>query len=512
VAAILLSTVLTTGCGTSAEKSPKVGTSADSAASRSDSIDSIHWLTNLDEAKRVAAAEGKDLFINFTGLSWCGPCMQLEYEVLTTAAFAPSAQHFVMVRLDYPSGVRRLPQEPPDSQLTWRDYYAVNSFPTVFLADATGLPYAVTGNNGLKAGPYLKHIHELRGVHAVRDAGFAKAAQADGVDRAKLLFDGLTAMRKTSDPEHSGSGDDLLVHFYRKQMDEVVQLDADGAAGLRGQIDEILRAMQKRAGGQDFYAQLQKTFTEQGVDASLRILDEKILDAESIEHRNELRRARLTYLEWGNRIEDALAFARELAVDENLTANEQFTNRRRVAANLWQLKRHEDALREYDKLIAESEGNPWRASAVLREKAGILRENGRFAEALSAYECAIKLLEPKTEQWRIAVAWRINLLARLGRADDAWEAWGNADEIGWRRPLDGTSMMAMIAHYLNERGLHEAALAAAARAEKALDDFVAESDAERKTVADLRQTLDKVKAGPAAKTNRAERTIGEESK
>src|SRR5262245_21555037 len=38
----------------------------------------IEWLTDLEQAKRVAAIANKDLFICFTGLAWCGPCNQLE--------------------------------------------------------------------------------------------------------------------------------------------------------------------------------------------------------------------------------------------------------------------------------------------------------------------------------------------------------------------------------------------------------------------------------------------------
>src|SRR4029077_19850468 len=55
------------------------------------------WMTDLDRAKEVAAKEGKDLLINFTGLAWCGNCERLEREVLTTEPFAPAAKQFVLV-------------------------------------------------------------------------------------------------------------------------------------------------------------------------------------------------------------------------------------------------------------------------------------------------------------------------------------------------------------------------------------------------------------------------------
>src|SRR5947209_3412287 len=96
----------------------------------------VEWLTDLDQAKQVAAKNGKDLLINFTGQTWCGACMELEREVLTTEEFAPVAKDFVLVRLDYLPGddgfiVDRLPQERPAPHIAWRKIYDVSSVPTV---------------------------------------------------------------------------------------------------------------------------------------------------------------------------------------------------------------------------------------------------------------------------------------------------------------------------------------------------------------------------------------------
>lgn len=495
--AFVLAAVVAAGCKESAKQPASLPDSKNGTRSNEPTAEQVRWLTDLEQAKQVAAAEGKDLFINFTGLSWCGPCMELEYEVLNRVEFAPMAERFVLVRLDYPSGVHRLPQEPPEPQVSWRDFYGVHAFPTVLLADATGKPYALTGNIGLKSLPYVEHIETIRTAHRLRDEAFARASTANGIEKAKYLAAGLTALRQSIDASHSTANTDPFIHFYREEIDQVLRLDADNATGVRGPIEKMLRDQQTLGEDDAFYASLNKTFQEQGVDATLHILDEELKIAKSVERHNQLRQVRRTYLELGRRFEDAVALSRELADDESLTSDARFASRRRIARDLWELDRHRESLAEYDALVAESADDLRRQVSVLREKAGILRQNERFDEALAAYERIIAIAEPDSETLRTAIAWRINTRARLGRSDDAWKAWEEAGKSGWRRPMDATNMMVMIAHYLNEHGgSRDAAVAAAARAEKALDEMVAESDADARTIATHRETLDRIKAGP----------------
>src|SRR5689334_11316153 len=47
----------------------------------------LRWVRNLDDARQIAAAEHKDLLVNFTGLEWCGHCMDLEEGVLSRREF-----------------------------------------------------------------------------------------------------------------------------------------------------------------------------------------------------------------------------------------------------------------------------------------------------------------------------------------------------------------------------------------------------------------------------------------
>jgi thiol:disulfide interchange protein len=105
----------------------------------------VQWLTDLEQAKQVAAKNGKDLLIDFTGSTWCGWCMELEREVFATDEFAPAAKDFVLVRLDYlPCDdnqlPERLPQEPPAPHVAWRSLTTSRAFPPCFSPMRRGGP------------------------------------------------------------------------------------------------------------------------------------------------------------------------------------------------------------------------------------------------------------------------------------------------------------------------------------------------------------------------------------
>ena len=95
------------------------------------------WHTDLAAAKVQAAKEGKQLLLEFTGSDWCFYCQKLDDEVLSTEAFADHAQHFVLVRLDYPQK-KILPAAEKRQNETLEAQFKIEGFPTVILCDAAG--------------------------------------------------------------------------------------------------------------------------------------------------------------------------------------------------------------------------------------------------------------------------------------------------------------------------------------------------------------------------------------
>lgn len=187
------------------------------------------WTENAQEAMAQAAKEKKekkDLLINFTGSDWCGWCIKLDKEVFSQDAFvAEASKHFVFLKLDFPKS-RPLSDEIKKQNAEWQKKFAVRGYPTIILADATGKPYAQTIYRPGGADAYLKHLAELRQGREKRDAAMRKADDAQGIEKAKLLDEALSAMEP-----------DMVLGFYRDLVDEILKIDADGKAGLKAKYE-----------------------------------------------------------------------------------------------------------------------------------------------------------------------------------------------------------------------------------------------------------------------------------
>jgi thioredoxin-related protein len=124
--------------------------------------DQIVWMTDFIAAQKQAAAEGKDLLINFTGSDWCVWCQRLDKEVFRKKVFIYEAQkHFVFVMVDFPRDKSQSDQlKEQNEKLAQR--YDASGFPTIILAEANGRPYAQTGY--LEGGPlvYLQELAKLQ--------------------------------------------------------------------------------------------------------------------------------------------------------------------------------------------------------------------------------------------------------------------------------------------------------------------------------------------------------------
>ena len=92
----------------------------------------LAWLTDLEQGKRQAREQGKDLLILFTGTAWCGFCTQLDYEVLDRSDFARIANTMVLVKLEFPASHDLLPQAIQEKYVAWRNEFGIVGFPTLF--------------------------------------------------------------------------------------------------------------------------------------------------------------------------------------------------------------------------------------------------------------------------------------------------------------------------------------------------------------------------------------------
>ena len=99
------------------------------------------WLTNFNEARRVASQEHKYILMNFSGSDWCAPCIKMKKEVFESEAFQSLAQDkLVLVRADFPRQKKnQLPKDQTKHNEALADQYnPEGKFPLTLLLDQDG--------------------------------------------------------------------------------------------------------------------------------------------------------------------------------------------------------------------------------------------------------------------------------------------------------------------------------------------------------------------------------------
>jgi len=245
------------------------------------------WTQDFDAAKATAAKDKKDLLIDFTGSDWCGWCIKLNDEVFSKDAFKTAApKDFVLVELDFPRKPENTAKQTPETKArneALSEQFGIQGFPTIVLADAAGRPYAKTGYQ--EGGPekYLVHLAELRGSRTARDDAFAKAAKAEGLEKAKLLAEGLAKI----DAE-------LHTKFYQAEVDAIIAADKDDTLGFAKakadrakEQEEMAKAMEEQKKQEErlkpfadkfeaFRPTLMESIQAKDMDAAMKKVDEWI--------------------------------------------------------------------------------------------------------------------------------------------------------------------------------------------------------------------------------------------
>ncbi len=180
------------------------------------------WVSDFEKAKQTAAAEGKDLLIDFTGSDWCSWCIKLRKEVFDLDAFKTAGpKSFILVELDFPQDKSKLSKETQVQNAKLQQQFGIQGFPSIVLTDAQGRPYAKTGYQPGGPEKYLPHLAELRAVKTKRDEQWKKAEGAQGVEKAKFLAAGLKAL-----------DEELAAQHYSKVIAEITALDPKDETGV----------------------------------------------------------------------------------------------------------------------------------------------------------------------------------------------------------------------------------------------------------------------------------------
>jgi thioredoxin-related protein len=221
------------------------------------------WTSDFEAARKQAAEEKKDLLMNFTGSDWCGWCIRLKKEVFDQETFKEKApENFVLVELDHPQDESLISDEVRKQNEELSKKYGIEGFPTLVLADAAGRPYATTGYR--EGGPeaYLKHLAELRGNKESQEKALEKAANAEGVEKARALVDFLGSLEMS---------EEMIANFYGEIEAQIRTADPADETGYQAR-----RTSKEQY--REFEEGLNQAFEENGIEGVAALVDEKLKD------------------------------------------------------------------------------------------------------------------------------------------------------------------------------------------------------------------------------------------
>jgi len=189
------------------------------------------WHTDFEIARQLAKDKKIHLLLAFTTADSAGLSAKLESEVLATPEFLIEAgKNFLLVRVDMPADESQL-SPALKKQNTWlRSRYPASRLPAVWLCEPYARAYAQTGYVPGGSKVFLAWMEERRQAGIAANAALMQAGPMRGIERAKTLAAGL-----------QGLDDAILASNYHKEILEIIQLDADGAAGLKAPFDAIAR-------------------------------------------------------------------------------------------------------------------------------------------------------------------------------------------------------------------------------------------------------------------------------
>jgi len=209
------------------------------------------WVRSFAEAKELAAKEGKSILMEFTGSDWCPPCKALHKNVLGTETFkAEITKDFILLVLDNPRDKSLVTDAEQEQYKKLSAQYKVTGVPTVFLADAEGKPYhKQVGYSGDPADKWVANARGKVKVLAQRDEFFAQASEAKGVERAKLLEKAI-----------AGIDSAVALALYGDTIDEIISLDPEDTAGLKGKYAKLRQGAINEAKQKELYQASYKLF------------------------------------------------------------------------------------------------------------------------------------------------------------------------------------------------------------------------------------------------------------
>lgn len=336
------------------------------------------WLTDMQKAQEIATKEKKDLLINFTGSDWCSWCVKLKEEVFTKEGFEKAKDKYVLVELDFPNDESLVPPKTREQNEIWMNRFGIQGFPTIVLTDAQGRPYGSLGYT--EGGPpaFLAELDKITKVRESRDEEFAKAKEAKGLDKAKLL---ASAIEKVPA--------EYRLPSYRAEVQEIISLDDQDQAGLKTQFTKVVQQSDANERMTKLQAELQAAFEKDGPDGVLKLVKDA-LDAKDTKEnpilRGSIAQAQVQLLIRFEKLDEALKALDSLIADAGDDAKTQLGYVMRKGQVLANAERTKEALEVYDSVLKKVEkgGEEWLSLQL--QRAELLKKENKPKEAGAIFD------------------------------------------------------------------------------------------------------------------------------
>ena len=116
----------------------------------------IQWMTNLEEAQKLARKNKMPLLLYFTGSDWCAPCIQLKEDFFDTDEFRSKTLDYYLVKIDIPRRIDIVsPEQLKYNKQVLKKYNPDQSFPLLIAYNHKG-----------------KVIGEVSGYSSLRDTTY----------------------------------------------------------------------------------------------------------------------------------------------------------------------------------------------------------------------------------------------------------------------------------------------------------------------------------------------------
>jgi len=358
------------------------------------------WIRDFEKGKQIAKAEGKDLFLLFTGHGWCYHCELLDQAIFQKHEFVDAlSKQYVFVELDFNFGETPEEKKREIRFQQLQSHYLAPAAPTAVLADGAGIPYAfITGYNektGLQG--YLKFVTAAQKAKTKCDALLTAAAAESGISRARLLSHALDSIApQLGDIDERG--DEPLLHFYKETVEEILKL-TDNTRSIANKYISLRSSRDAWIAENNVFDKLKAFDSKKDYTGAIQFIAESLKTTKNEQVRWRLEMTRQAYLEWGDQFEQALENCQRVLALDNIPEDslEAFLNRE--AFNLFRLKRFDEGIAHFERRLREAGSDKEKRLKLLAWKVQLMLRHTPVEKSIEACQRYRNATKHGTDDW-----------------------------------------------------------------------------------------------------------------